>query len=283
MKKGILLGLVALVLAGCSSTAHHAVMSEPETLFTYNGTDYTEDFVFQSLITNDTGNILINELEGIAIANMQEKNPIDIEAAVEEQLALIKEELGDNFDTYMTTYYGSVEAYIEQILRPQVYLLEYFGSQLREGDLASVKSEYDMKTLNVYLFSEEADANKVKTILSESKSIETLESQISPEGKTSVIYTNQNTSFVDGMKTQIATLKNAFDVAIYNDTDNEVFYVFVLTDNELSDDTIVDTILQQTDFIDVKMGQLLMSEYNFEVFDARLKEQLKINSPAYVK
>lgn len=279
MKKLTLIVLLLVVIAGCSKPSFKAKLEDSKPLFTYKGKAYGEADAFDSLISNDSGAILMNSLETLAIEDLRKEKPIDVSKEVEEQLQAIKTNLGDTYDEYMKTNYGSEANFISTVLEPEMYLIANFKGSLEAMDKDEIVSKYGFKMIRAYLFTDEASAKKVSEILATSKDLNAVDTGVTAQGKTDILYTSKMNVLTEAMKKSIDTLKNPYDSVIYSDS-SESYYVFVYSPTEGDLTSMISTVIYQTSFLDEKVAEVLKGR-GFEVYDSRLIERLKKDYSLY--
>lgn len=274
MKRIIILLLALLVLCGCSQS-HTSNISDPDTVLikTADGKTYTKGEAYEAAkkfdISESLNDSLINkicELEGI--------DSSELVAKAEEEIATAEAE---GYSYYITYYYGSNEAYIENYV--SYALLNKLKTNYVSLDLNKYKEEYGPVKAEVVYFDNEESAAKVVEDSKTSNATFAFICNDNGYGSEvySSVYTNNDTTLptevVDYIKgadigvSDVITVEDVSTDSEGNSTTSTSYYVVNLISKDIAEFTedFVTTISSDIDSDEVISYYL--NVYPIEVYD----------------
>ncbi|MCF0111989.1 MAG: hypothetical protein HUJ58_08800 [Erysipelotrichaceae bacterium] len=287
MKKVLLVAVCALMLLGCED-ASAKLKSGNDAVVTLGGSKVTKNQMYEILRTQDAGETAVTLAKNY-ILEKEIENTDEIETKAQEELASVKEALGENWELYLSYYgYASEEDCYQNDILPSV----------KEQFLLNKYVEEQWEDLKVYWYptkvkmieTESADdANAALTEVKEGAEFETVAAK----------YTTKSDDLYDGAEHLVSradqdTLpsmvisflrENTSPTvsAVLNSNDLTKFYVVqvIACNPDQYKEEAVELISSQDDLSDEAMAYYF-KKYNFHVYDISLLNDMKSNYPSYL-
>ena len=144
MKKILTLLVVLMLLTACTST--HVKLKNNNTLFTLNGKSFTDEDVFNQILSFDYGQLLIREVELKVIESIKSENNYNTEERVNTEVSNFEtyaKMMGVSLENFMRMYgINDHEAFVKDIERS--IIIEMYSEEKAKEALDSLIERYNL-------------------------------------------------------------------------------------------------------------------------------------------
>lgn len=278
MKKVLPILGFSILLAGCGSTLppfHSTVTDGNKTIITGEGFEITNNDVYHHLM-EQYGFQQIFDIVLSYIADQEITDTEAIEKLVNETVEQYVQQMEDGIDAYAEQLgYESAEEYIDHMIRPNVKqgLLK---EKYIDENFEAIVSEYKPRYIKLITVETESAAMK---IIDESTSIDSFDTFLQDEDKegqdVGIVTTesaNIDKNILDLL--DIFTTDGIYSKAIKTE-DNKYSVVYVYnTDTENLEDNLKEHF-KRLSAIDTDYEVHYLREYNFNVYENRIKKEIE--------
>lgn len=279
MKKILTLLVVLMLLTACTST--HVKLKNNNTLFTLNGKSFTDEDVFNQILSFDYGQLLIREVELEVIESIKSENNYNTEERVNTEVSNFEtyaKMMGVSLENFMRMYgINDHEEFVKDIERS--IIIEMYSEEKAKEALDSLIERYNLYQVKVYTVESEEIAQDMMRYYENGYEADLFEEEFDLDKYETFIYHNQMKDVGEDMQATLAQLPQ--DKITYGNKDGK-FEVIVYQEDFMNEDEVIKTIITQTDYAQSVLVDEVKAK-GFKVINKTLKKNLEVDFSQYIK
>ena len=286
MKKLLIAAGCALLLTGCAApSAYEVKVSEStNTLLTIDGVSITKQEYFESLLDNyGAEKIVADALEKIADKEVTDSKKV--EELVQDRKKVYEAYLGTTLDKFAKNLgYKDEAEFIEKALRPDAKQ-ECLRNNYIEANLNDYLEKYDVTRLKTIVVNLESEA---LIMIDEAKDEAAFDALMKKHEKNAedLDIVTKNTSLDANILSKLDEFskleKDGVVAQAVKQTDCKFAVIFVYDTQKEDKQEYIDAL--SVDYtIQAEIESIYLKKYNFNVYDAKLKQAIKNISSGYIE